>query len=107
MREERPPLINQQSTGSLFKRGLCDANYRIYSAISRDPKICTCRLDITKTKNKSIDRKNQFKTKCVVKHVTSTYTSVESIKKSRARNRLFQVKLSHAQGSSHVIQPRV
>ena len=53
MREERPPLINQQSTGSLFKRGLCDASYRIYSAKSRDPKICTCRLDITKTKNKS------------------------------------------------------
>ena len=27
--------------------------YRIYSAISRDPKLCTCRLGITRTKNKS------------------------------------------------------
>ena len=27
--------------------------YRIYSAISRDPKLCTCRLGITRTKTKS------------------------------------------------------
>lgn len=26
-RAERPPLIDQQSIGSLFKRGLCDASY--------------------------------------------------------------------------------
>ena len=69
--------------------------YKPILAISRDPKLWTCRLGITRTKNKS--KTPGYKPRPIHYYKTELLTTGKpnmSTKQSRVRNRLFQVKLS-------------